>query len=336
MAAVANSAGVYVTDSYAMYEPFGAFLLRPTATNPSVSDRGFTGQRQNNTGTYDFGLIYMNARYYLPEVGRFVSADTIVPEPGEPQSFNCYSYSFNNPINYTDPTGHLTEDEVLEYFGFGSPEEMIKAGWGEFLVSWIWNPDVTWGEVFTYNGGEGEAMLVLFEVQARNSGRYQGGFYRLNGEKYGMQLNYSTIRSLNDDTTSATTLEEKYRNEWASLPVRLGANGTPYYTPTTYVKVATKGVLGAGASFVGGVALVGCALLEPCGVIAGGTTAAAVATGAGAIATISGALIAAYDALSTDVSLTQTYPIILNPDQAFPGPQQAWPYHLVSPRGVYR
>jgi len=78
VAAVANSAGVYVTDSYAVYEPFGAFLLRPTATNPSVSDRGFTGHRHNNTGTYDFGLIYMNARYYHPQVGRFVSPDTIM------------------------------------------------------------------------------------------------------------------------------------------------------------------------------------------------------------------------------------------------------------------
>lgn len=83
-------------------------------------------------------------------------------------------------------------------------------------------------------------------------------------------------------------------------------------------------------------ALMGCALLEPCGVIAGGTAAAAVATGVGAVATATGAVIGFWDALSTDVSLTQTYPVILNPDQAFPGPQQEWPYHMVSPRGVYR
>lgn len=80
MATVADSADAYVPNSYAVYEPFGAFLTMPTGTNPSVTDLGFTGHWQNNTGSYNFGLVYMNARYYLTEVGRFVSADTIVPE----------------------------------------------------------------------------------------------------------------------------------------------------------------------------------------------------------------------------------------------------------------
>lgn len=50
----------------------------------------------------------MNARYYLPQVGRFVSPDSIVPEPENPQSYNRYSYSFNNPINLVDPSGNTT------------------------------------------------------------------------------------------------------------------------------------------------------------------------------------------------------------------------------------
>ena len=62
--------------------------------------------RHNNTGTHNLGLIYMNARYYMPEVGRFISPDTIVPEPGNPQSFNRYAYALNNPIKYNDPSGH--------------------------------------------------------------------------------------------------------------------------------------------------------------------------------------------------------------------------------------
>jgi hypothetical protein len=39
-------------------------------------------------------------------LGRFISADPIVPEPGNPQSLNRYSYVLNNPVRYTDPTGH--------------------------------------------------------------------------------------------------------------------------------------------------------------------------------------------------------------------------------------
>ena len=48
----------------------------------------------------------MNARYYHPQLGRFVSPDSIVPEPANPQSHNRYAYAYNSPLNYTDPTGH--------------------------------------------------------------------------------------------------------------------------------------------------------------------------------------------------------------------------------------
>ena len=44
--------------------------------------------------------------YYLPGIGRFLSADTIVPDTANPQSFNRYSYVYNNPVKYTDPSGH--------------------------------------------------------------------------------------------------------------------------------------------------------------------------------------------------------------------------------------
>ncbi|HRN69209.1 MAG TPA: RHS repeat-associated core domain-containing protein [Promineifilum sp.] len=102
-----DAAGVYPSNSIALHEPFGAYRFRPPASvNPGISDRGYTGHRMNNSATNDLGLIYMNARYYLPEIGRFISADTIVPEPSNPQSYNRYAYTYNNPVNYTDPSGH--------------------------------------------------------------------------------------------------------------------------------------------------------------------------------------------------------------------------------------
>ena len=51
----------------------------------------------------------MNARYYVPEIGRFASADTLVPDPQNPQSFNRYGYALDNPIKYADPSGHCAE-----------------------------------------------------------------------------------------------------------------------------------------------------------------------------------------------------------------------------------
>jgi hypothetical protein len=42
----------------------------------------------------------------VPSLGRFASADTIVPDPTNPQAFNRFSYTRNNPINRIDPSGH--------------------------------------------------------------------------------------------------------------------------------------------------------------------------------------------------------------------------------------
>lgn len=56
------------------------------------------------------GLMHYGARYYDPQIGRFISADTIVPDPSNPQDLNRYSYVGNNPLTYSDPTGHCRTD----------------------------------------------------------------------------------------------------------------------------------------------------------------------------------------------------------------------------------
>ena len=112
---LSSKAGAFTVGSLARYDPLGNFRTTPT-TNPGTTSHGFTGHRHNNTGTYptqNVGLIYMNARYYLPEVGRFVSPDTIVPELSNPQSYNRYSYIENRVLNGTDPTGHC----IIGYSG---------------------------------------------------------------------------------------------------------------------------------------------------------------------------------------------------------------------------
>jgi RHS repeat-associated protein len=65
------------------------------------TDKLFTGQRLD-----DSGLYYYVGRYYDPTIARFISADTIVPNPSNPQTWNRYAYTLNNPLKYTDPNGH--------------------------------------------------------------------------------------------------------------------------------------------------------------------------------------------------------------------------------------
>jgi hypothetical protein len=47
----------------------------------------------------------MQARYYDPEVGRFLSVDPVEPSVGNAFNFNRYTYANNNPSRYTDPDG---------------------------------------------------------------------------------------------------------------------------------------------------------------------------------------------------------------------------------------
>ena len=54
------------------------------------------------------GLMHYNARYYDPTTGRFISPDTIVPNPTNPQDLNGYTYVNNNPVKYTDPSSSST------------------------------------------------------------------------------------------------------------------------------------------------------------------------------------------------------------------------------------
>jgi hypothetical protein len=103
------------------------------------------------------------AQFYDPALGRFVSADSIVPEPGNPQALNRYAYVLNAPTKYVDPSGHcasngddwctryyfdwnesttLTSNERREvesvYFAsFSHPSQFVDAWVNVGSVSWM-------------------------------------------------------------------------------------------------------------------------------------------------------------------------------------------------------
>ncbi len=96
-----SSEGVY--QSGMLYKPWGETRWT-SGTLPTKYT--YTSQYSNVT---DFGLMYYNARYYDPLTSRFSQADSIVPQPGDPQSWDRYAYVNNSPINNADPTGHWIE-----------------------------------------------------------------------------------------------------------------------------------------------------------------------------------------------------------------------------------
>ena len=78
------------------YAPYGA---RRGGDLEDIN-RGWLGQVED-TGT---GLTYLNARYYDPAIGRFLSPDPLM-NPGDPRTLDPYRYADNNPVVYTDATG---------------------------------------------------------------------------------------------------------------------------------------------------------------------------------------------------------------------------------------
>ncbi len=81
------------------YYPYG-----DVRTNTGIVDLPykFTGQELDS----QTGLYYFGARYYDSAQGRFLSPDTVVQSPGNPQTLNRYAYAGNNPLAFVDPTGH--------------------------------------------------------------------------------------------------------------------------------------------------------------------------------------------------------------------------------------
>jgi RHS repeat-associated protein len=64
----------------------------------------------------DSGLYYYEARYYDPEIGRFISRDPLQGETDSPQTLNRYVYCLNNPLKYIDPAGTDPQETVQNIF----------------------------------------------------------------------------------------------------------------------------------------------------------------------------------------------------------------------------
>ncbi len=95
---------VYTTDlSGSVTSARGYYVFGATrkSTGTIHTNRRYTGQREDATGLYYYG-----ARYYDPQIGQFISPDTIVPDPARLIDYNRYLYARGNPVKYNDPSGH--------------------------------------------------------------------------------------------------------------------------------------------------------------------------------------------------------------------------------------
>ncbi|MNO62607.1 tRNA3(Ser)-specific nuclease WapA precursor [compost metagenome] len=123
---------------------------------------------------YDFASsnTYARARYYEPEIGRFISEDTYKGDIWNPQSQNLYAYVENNPLIYVDPTGFAAaligyvyiiegtyEGEIETYVG--STAQDIKRRMGNHK----------WKEIVQHPDSTVKAIEVTADLDIKGSGR---------------------------------------------------------------------------------------------------------------------------------------------------------------------
>ncbi|MCB0002789.1 MAG: RHS repeat-associated core domain-containing protein [Anaerolineae bacterium] len=139
------------------------------STGTTLTTWRFTGQRED-CRRRAIGLYFYNARYYDPLLGRFTQPDTIVPNPGDPQALNRYSYVGNRPTVFVDPTGRFEQSAIEEYL-----QSLNLDDWHDTLK--LWMADQQWwtallaaqaGDVLTALDSKGNMSFSKFEGEGQS------------------------------------------------------------------------------------------------------------------------------------------------------------------------
>jgi RHS repeat-associated protein len=102
---------VAIINAY-FYDPFGKVTNSFENTSNPFKFVGQYGVMEDKNG-----LLYMRARYYAPELGRFLNKDTMPVSPSRSQSLNLFAYANNNPANEIDPQGLWSVTAPLQWAG---------------------------------------------------------------------------------------------------------------------------------------------------------------------------------------------------------------------------
>ena len=95
-------------------------------SSTGATEQFFTGKERDS----ETGNDYFGARYYASTVGRFMSPDQVFADqtPYNPQSWNLYTYTRDNPIRSTDPDGHGIEEQIAQAATWWITNGVIRDG----------------------------------------------------------------------------------------------------------------------------------------------------------------------------------------------------------------
>jgi len=209
VSAVADASGSLVSKT--LYEPWGTTRYE---NGDDITEYGYTGQMQEGD------IYFYNARWYDPQLGRFMQPDTIVPlQVQGTQAFDRYAYVNNNPMNYVDPGGDFAiTTAILIGVGVGA-----LVGYGGQVIHNL-NNDMSFKEALTTDisvgwivggavaggvlGGVGFAALAHFGIiQATTATTAVGSSLCADGD-CSNEINYLAERSLSTIDNVVSTVEK--------------------------------------------------------------------------------------------------------------------------------
>jgi RHS repeat-associated protein len=130
------------------YSAFGQSRYTSSSTAFPVSRRYTAQVLDEETGLYFYG-----SRYYDPQLGRFIQADTIIAHEFDPQSYDRYAYALNNPLKIIDPNGHAGK-EVADWWSAKINSAFLYSTAGSQNVAWLG----VMGSLNTFVGGLSEPL----------------------------------------------------------------------------------------------------------------------------------------------------------------------------------
>jgi RHS repeat-associated protein len=165
-----------VKKSYHLYHPYGA---EATAFNQDTERLKFTGHERDlgNLASAADDIDYMHARFYQPQVGRFLAFDpaSVSVSRADPQTWNRYAYGIGNPLKFSDPSGQAVRLEV-DSQAMTIRIEADIAIWGEAASAELAQQieqaiEAEWTNKVYIDPKTKDAYKVIVDVEVRSAGK---------------------------------------------------------------------------------------------------------------------------------------------------------------------